>query len=313
MTAEKTRRGRAGMGSNVGSNKKDPFAFSVRAWDAPLSIVETSLLAAYAHPPGAVNAIDVDRSAPFQRRATPVFHVPHGRMAVALMRAMSAAQGVLPAARDTGGKADAGRRRARARRDARGPARAARPRDGEPARGADCAAGGVGRRPLGTARAGRGRRARVVRRRGGRRSRASTSVRVRRAAARGGAERARGGGGGKRRRRRAAPGRRRRRRGGGGAGGGAGGGGAGGARRPLRATLGRDPAAGLLHAACRDAGHTHRVLAGARLLEAVPPPSQRGLPRFADACRPPPPIGAPPAGDAPVASRSRSRSRSRGG
>ena len=78
MTAEKTRRGRAGMGSNMGSNKKDPFAFSVRAWDAPLSIVETSLLAAYAHPPGAVNAIDVDRSAPFQRRATPVFHVPHG-------------------------------------------------------------------------------------------------------------------------------------------------------------------------------------------------------------------------------------------
>ena len=63
MTAEKTRRGRAGMGSSVGSNKKDPFAFSVRAWDAPLSIVETSLLAAYAHPPGAVNAIDVDRSA----------------------------------------------------------------------------------------------------------------------------------------------------------------------------------------------------------------------------------------------------------
>ena len=56
MTAEKTRgRGRAGVG--VGSNKKDPFAFSVRAWDAPLSIVETSLLAAYAHPPGAVNAI----------------------------------------------------------------------------------------------------------------------------------------------------------------------------------------------------------------------------------------------------------------
>ena len=124
MTAEKTRRGRAGMGSNVGSNKKDPFAFSVRAWDAPLSIVETSLLAAYAHPPGAVNAIDVDRSAPFQRRATPVFHVPHGRMAVALMRAMSAAQG-FPPPRDTGGKAVRGGAVARAR-DAEEAARRAR-------------------------------------------------------------------------------------------------------------------------------------------------------------------------------------------
>ena len=122
MTAEKTRRGRAGVG--VGSNKKDPFAFSVRAWDAPLSIVETSLLAAYAHPPGAVNAIDVDRSAPFQRRATPVFHVPHGRMAVALMRAMSAAQG-FPPPRDTGGKAVRGGAVARAR-DAEEAARRAR-------------------------------------------------------------------------------------------------------------------------------------------------------------------------------------------
>ena len=106
----------AGGGSLRGGEKggKDPFAFSVRAWDAPLTIVETSLLAAYAHPPGAVNEIDVDRSAPFQRRATPVFDVPHGRMAVALMRAISAAQG-FPPPRDVAGEAVRGGAVARAR------------------------------------------------------------------------------------------------------------------------------------------------------------------------------------------------------
>ena len=101
-------------GKEGAQRSKDPFAFSVRAWDAPLTIVETSLLAAYAHPPGAVNEIDVDRSAPFQRRATPVFNVPHGRMAVALMKAVSAAQG-LPPPRDVAGKAVPGGAVARAR------------------------------------------------------------------------------------------------------------------------------------------------------------------------------------------------------
>jgi Fanconi anemia group M protein len=116
-SAEKAQSGGPGGRSGVGG-KKDPFAFQTRAWDAPLTIVETSLLAAYAHPNGASNELDLDRSAPFQRRATPVYNVGHGRLAVALMRGVSAAQG-LPPPKDVAGKVIEGGAIARARDAAR--------------------------------------------------------------------------------------------------------------------------------------------------------------------------------------------------
>ena len=100
-------------GARSGKNK-DPYAFHVRPWDAPLTIVETSLLAAYQHPPDAMAELDIDRSAPFQRRATPVYNVPHCRLSVALMRGVSKAQG-LPPPRDTTGKVIEGGAIAKAR------------------------------------------------------------------------------------------------------------------------------------------------------------------------------------------------------
>ena len=86
-TAPKGRGGAAEVGS---------CTFSVRPWDAPLTIVERSLLNAYEYEKDAIHKLDISSAAPLQRRPTPVHSVPHSKLSVAMMRAMSAAQGLPP-------------------------------------------------------------------------------------------------------------------------------------------------------------------------------------------------------------------------
>ena len=88
--------GKKRKGARGGAGRGNASAFSIRPWDAPLTTVEHSLLQAYDCAPRAMGRIDMQNAAPLQRRPTPVFSVPHGRMCVALMRAMSAAQGLPP-------------------------------------------------------------------------------------------------------------------------------------------------------------------------------------------------------------------------
>ena len=77
-------------------------SFPVRPWDAPLTAVETSLLSAYDHEPGALNSVDYRSTAPLQRRPTAVYGVPHGRWTGLLTRFVSAARGLPPPARPEG-------------------------------------------------------------------------------------------------------------------------------------------------------------------------------------------------------------------
>ena len=77
-------------------------SFPVRPWDAPLTAVETSLLSAYDHEPGALHSVDYRSTAPLQRRPTAVYGVPHGRWTGLLTRFVSAARGLPPPARPEG-------------------------------------------------------------------------------------------------------------------------------------------------------------------------------------------------------------------
>ena len=73
-----------------------------RPWDAPLTIVETTLLRAYDVDPEMVRRFDPHGAASLQRRPTSVYAAPHGDASRLMMRVMSAAQGLPPPADEDG-------------------------------------------------------------------------------------------------------------------------------------------------------------------------------------------------------------------
>ena len=87
--------------SRLRTRRRDGVVHS-RPWDAPLTIVETTLLRAYDVDPEMVRRFDPHGAASLQRRPTSVYAAPHGDASRLMMRVMSAAQGLPPPADEDG-------------------------------------------------------------------------------------------------------------------------------------------------------------------------------------------------------------------